>query len=393
MSADNRTAMLTTTLPVSSIITVIATTAITDLSANALTGNLTSQFTTAATPPSSSPSIVTMRPGYGATGVPTSSVITLFANAPLNTSTVNGGVHVSQNGVLVSGSANTIGDGTSVEFVPTGSFTYGALIEVNVDQTVTDQYGNPLTAFYGSFTVVGNPTTTAPAVIAASPTNGAQGVPLNAAVFVQFSQALNPSSVSSSTAYLTDQNNSIVPATVTLLPSGNTIEIKPSSNLTAGTSPTSTSYNVNVTIGVQNTSGVALAGLYSGYFYTGTAVDTTAPTVLGVAPPNNQQNVGLNGLVVVTFSEPINPITANSNTVSLSYGTPATAIPTSVSFNSTNTQVTFTPTAPLPPSTTVTVAISTSVQDVAGNAVTAQSPRSRLRQPRTLLVRRLRLHR
>ncbi len=373
MSADNRTAMVTTTLPASSIITVIATTAITDLYGNALTGNLTSQFTTALTPPNSGPSIVTMRPGYGATGVPTSSVITLFANAPLNASTVNGGVHVSQNGALVSGAANTIGDGTSVEFVPTGSFTYGALIEVNVDQTVTDQYGNPLTAFYGSFTVVGNPTTTAPAVIAASPINGAQGVPLNAAVFVQFSQALNPSTVSSSTAYLTDQNNSIVPATVTLLPSGNTIEIKPSSNLTAGTSPTSTSYNVNVTIGVQNTNGLALASLYSGYFYTGTAADTTAPAVLGVAPPNNQQNVGLNGLVMVTFSEPIDPITANSNTISLSYGTPATAIPTSVSFNSTNTQVTFTPTTPLPPSSTVTVAVTTGILDVAGNAVTAQS--------------------
>ena len=214
MSADNRTVMLSTTLPVSSAITLIATTAITDLYGNALTGSLTSQFTTAATPPNSGPSIVTMRPGYGATGVPTNSVITLFANAPLNASTVNGGVHVSQNGALVSGAANVIGDGSSIEFVPTGSFTFGALIEVNVDQTVTDQYGNPLTAFYGSFTVVGNPATTAPALVATSPTNGAQGVPLNAAVYLQFSQALNASSVSSSTVYLTDQNNSIVPATV-----------------------------------------------------------------------------------------------------------------------------------------------------------------------------------
>jgi hypothetical protein len=314
-----------------------------------------------------------MRPGYGATGVPANSVITLFANAPLGASTVNGGVHVSQNGALVSGATSVIGDGTSIEFVPNGSFTYGALIEVNVDQTVLDQYGNPLTAFYGSFTVAGNPTTTAPAVTATSPLYGAQGVPLNAAVFVQFSQALNPSSVSSSTAYLTDQNSSIVPATVTLLASGNTIEIKPNSNLTAGTSPTSTYYQVNVTTGVQNTSGIALGALYNGYFYTGAAADTTAPTVLGVAPPNNQQKVGLNGLVVVTFSKTINPITANSNTISLSYGTPSTAIPTSVSFNATNNQVTFTPTVPLPPSTTVTVAITAGVQDAAGNSVTAQS--------------------
>ena len=373
MSADNLTAVLTVTLPVSSTITVVATNGITDLSGNPLSPNFTSQFTTGATPPSSGPSIVTMRPGSGATGVPASTVITLFANAPLNASTLSGGVHVSQNGVLVSGAVNAIGNGTSIEFVPNGSLTYGAFIEVNVDQTVTDQYGNPLTAFYGSFTVAGNPTTTAPVVVATSPTYGAQGVPLNASVFVQFSEALNSATVSSATAYLTDQNGTVVPGTTTLLPSGNTIQIKPSSNLTAGTSPTSTYYQVNATTGVQNTSGVALASQYYGYFYTGTATDTTPPTVLGVAPPNNQQNVGLNGLVVVTFSKPMNPITVNSTTVSLSYGTSSTVIPTTISFNSAVTQATFTPTAPLPPSATITVAITSGVQDLAGNAVTAQS--------------------
>ena len=236
MSANNRTAMLTTTLPVSSTITVIATPAITDLNGTALTGALTSQFTTATTPPNSGPSIVAMRPAYGATGVSVNSVITLFANAPLNPSTITGGVHVSQNGVVVSGTANTIGDGSSIEFVPAASFPYGALIEVNVDQTVTDQYGNPLNAYYGSFTVAGNPATTAPILIATSPVNGAQGVPLNAPVLLQFSEPLNPSSVSGSTVYLTDENNSIVPATVTLLPSGNTVQVKPSSPLLPSTS-------------------------------------------------------------------------------------------------------------------------------------------------------------
>ena len=373
MSADNLTAVLTVTLPVSSTITVIATPAIADLSGNALTGNLTSQFTTGATPPSTGPSIVTMRPGSGATSVPASTVITLFANAPLNASTLTGGVHVSQNGVLVSGVVNAIGNGTSIEFVPNGSLTSGAFIEVNVDQTVTDQYGNPLTAFYGSFTVAGNATTTAPVVVATSPTYSEQGVPLNASVFVQFSQALNSATVSSSTAYLTDQNGSVVPSTTALLTSGNTIQITPSSNLTAGTSPTSTYYYINVTTGVQDASGVGLASAYQGYFYTGTGTDATPPTVLGVAPPNNQQNVGLNGLVVVTFSKPMNPITVNSTTVSLSYGTSSTVIPATISFNSTVTQATFTPTAPLPPSATITVAITNGVQDLAGNAVTAQS--------------------
>ena len=55
MSADNRTATFTATLPPSSTITVVSSPGITDLSGNALTTNLDSQFTTAATPPSFRP--------------------------------------------------------------------------------------------------------------------------------------------------------------------------------------------------------------------------------------------------------------------------------------------------------------------------------------------------
>ena len=289
-----------------------------------------------------------MLPGNGSTGVPANAVITLFANAPLNASTVTGGLHIVQNGVTLAGTTNITGGGTSIEFVPS-ALTYGALVEIHLDSTITDQYGNPLTAFYGSFTVVGNPATTAPVVVADSPTVGATGVPLNASGFIQFSQALMASTVNSSTVYMMDQNSNLVPSTVTLLASGNTIQIKPSSPLTAGTSQTSTYYYVYVTTGVQNSSGVPFAG-YNFYFYTGTAADTTAPTVLGVAPVNNQQNVGLNGLVEVTFSKPINPLTVSSTTVSLSYGSTPTQIPTTVTFDSTNTYVTFTPVEPLPAS-------------------------------------------
>ena len=96
------------------------------------------------------------------------------------------------------------------------------------------------------------------------------------------------------------------------------------------------------------------------------------PPVLGVAPTNNQQNVGLNGLAEVTFSKPINPLTVNSTTVSLSYGSTPTQIPTTVTFDTTYTYVTFTPVEPLPASTTMKLTIG-GVQDVAGNTVTTQS--------------------
>jgi len=92
-----------------------------------------------------------------------------------------------------------------------------------------------------------------------------------------------------------------------------------------------------------------------------------------VAPPNGFQNVALNGIVVLTFSKPINPTTVDSTTVSLSYGTTPTQILTTVTFDATDTYVTLTPVELLPPNTTIKLSITNGLQDVAGNGLTAFS--------------------
>ena len=123
ISQDNRTVILNyngATLPAGATITVTATSQITDLSGNAL-ANTTSQFTTAAGVLTSAPYVISMRPGNGATLVPTNSVITLFTSAPMNAGTLTGALYVSQNGTLISGTTNVGSNGQSIEFTPSSA--------------------------------------------------------------------------------------------------------------------------------------------------------------------------------------------------------------------------------------------------------------------------------
>src|SRR5439155_18973944 len=108
MSSDNRTLTLFgLSLPAASVISVIVTRGATDLSGNVLT-DFQSQFTTAPSFDTSHGSVVNQRPGNGATGVAVNTTITLFANKPLDPTTVRAAIHVSQNGKLDSGTVTLI---------------------------------------------------------------------------------------------------------------------------------------------------------------------------------------------------------------------------------------------------------------------------------------------
>ena len=119
-----------------------------------------------------------------------------------------------------------------------------------------------------------------------------------------------------------------------------------------------------------NTNGVAAPVAYL-YFTTGTATDSTAPTVVSVGPPTGATDVGVNALVVVTFNKAVNPISVTGATIQISGGG-QTEIPSSISFDPTNTTVTITPQMPLAANTLTTITIN-GVTDAQGNAVTPKT--------------------
>jgi YD repeat-containing protein len=368
-SADNRVVSISplgALLPGSSTLAVVVTSGVQDLSGNAL-ANFESQFTTAAAFDVAHPSVFSQRPGNGATGVPVNASVVLYVNEPMNTATISGALHISQNGVLVAGTTQVTDGGQTIQFTPSSPFAYSATIQVFLDNTALDADGSSLASYQGSFTTVPDPTTTAPTIVSTNPLSGTGVIPTNVAFDIGFNQTLNSATVNTTNVILRQgvSGGTVVPSTVSLLTGGTVIQITPNATLAANTS-----YNYQITSGVQNANGLAFAGqLFS--FTTGAGPDTVVPTIAFLSPHNGLVNVGDNASISLVFSKPINQLTVNGSTIQL-VGGGTTAVPDSITLSNTNHNVQLVPHAPLPDATLMTLTIS-GVTDVAGNAVPTQT--------------------
>ncbi|WP_210412371.1 Ig-like domain-containing protein [Pseudarthrobacter sp. NIBRBAC000502772] len=211
--------------------------------------------------------------------------------------------------------------------------------------------------------------TTAPTVTGTSPTDGATGVAVTANVTGTFSEAMNASTVTSSTFTL-KAGTTTVPAAVTYSSTGNVATLNPTADLTANTTYTATIESGPT--GVKDVAGNALATDKTWTFTTAPAGggDTTPPTVTGTSPTDGATGVAVTANVTGTFSEAMDASTVTSSTFTLKAGT--TTVPAAVTYSSTGNVATLNPTADLTANTTYTATIEsgpTGVKDVAGNAL------------------------
>ncbi len=103
--------------------------------------------------------------------------------------------------------------------------------------------------------------------------------------------------------------------------------------------------------------------------------DNTAPTVLSTIPASNANNIITNAVVNVVFSEPIDPLTVNSNSIDL-HDAANTLIPATVSYSPSTNAATLTPNANLAYATLYTVSVKGGltdprIKDIAGNSLAA----------------------
>ena len=155
---------------------------------------------------------------------------------------------------------------------------------------------------------------TAPTVDPVSPANGATGVALATNVEATFSEAMNSTTLDSSTFTLKKQNSSTtVAATVTYDSNSRKATLDPGSNLEANTSYTATVKGGS--IGVKDTAGNALGQDYSWTFTTAPSSDNTAPRVTGATPTGTGVVRGTN--VRATFSERMSPTSITKSTLKL----------------------------------------------------------------------------
>jgi hypothetical protein len=204
-----------------------------DLAGNTLASNYTSSFTTASVD-NTPPTVTTVSPASGATGVTaTANAVANFSEA-INSSTVTGSTFQLRDAAnnLVLGAIST--SGSQITLDPSaslaGAATYTATI-IGGASGVKDLAGNALaSSFTWSFTTA-TVDNTPPTVTSVSPLSGATGVSAGTTVIANFSEAINSSTVTGTTYQLRNSANTLITATVST--SGSQITLTPSAPLTA----------------------------------------------------------------------------------------------------------------------------------------------------------------
>jgi hypothetical protein len=189
--------------------------------------------------------------------------------------------------------------------------------------------------------------------------DGATGVPINHKLAVTFSEEMDPATINATTFTLYD-GATAVSGTVTY--SGVTAVFRPTADLDPNTT-----YIATITTGVENLAGNSLANDYVWSFTTDAAADATAPIIALTVPANLETGIAINTKITATFSEAMDPSTIDTATFTMVQG----IVPVSGAVTYAGLVATFTPTDNLADTTTYTATITTTAEDLNGNALAA----------------------
>jgi hypothetical protein len=352
----------TTNLAVNTIYTATITTGAQDLAGTPLAGNYVWTFRTV--PGSAPPVVIFTIPTNGATGVPINQSVSATFSEAMNPSTISDTTFTltGPGDVAVTGVVTYVPAGSVATFTPGASLALSTTYTATITTGATNLAGTALASNYTwSFTTAATGTSAAPTVILTIPLNGATAVPLNQTVSATFSEAMNPTTINSTTFTLTGPGTTAVDGLVSYAAIGNTLTFTPSVNLAPNTLFTAT-----ITTGAQDLAGNALAADYVWTFTTGATVLTTAPEIVSTIPANAATNVPLNQRVNATFTEAMNPLSITTATFQLT-GPGGTALAGTVSYDALDFIATFTPAAPLLINSSYTATLTTGVTDLEGN--------------------------
>jgi uncharacterized protein (TIGR03437 family) len=305
------------------------------------------------------PTVTSTIPGDLVTSVPIGNALTATFSEAMNPATINSTTFTLQDGgTPVPGTVSYVG--VTATFAPSSNLAPSNLYTATITTGAADPSGNALAANYvWTFTTGGGVNVTMPTVISTVPSSGATNVPIGNALIATFNEAMNPTTITSTTFTLQNGITAVAGA-VTYV--GVTATFTPS-----GTLAPNALFTATITTGAKDLGGNALAANYVWTFTTGATRDTTPPQVISTVPANGAAPVGPALNVVANFSEVMNPLTINTATFTLKQGT--TPVTGTVSYA--GTSATFRPVSNLAPNTLYTAEITTGAADLSGNLLPA----------------------
>jgi Ice-binding-like/Bacterial Ig-like domain len=276
--ASSDTAIFTpsTALALSTLYTGTITTGATDAYGIALASNFVWSFTTNSSA-CAPPTVISVTPPNGTAGVCPNSVVTATFSEAMNPATITAATFT------LTGPGTTAVAGVVTYTASTATFTPSSALALNTLYTATittgaqDASGNALASnFVWSFTTSSS-ACAPPTVISVAPPNAATGICPNTLVSATFSEAMNASTINTTTFTLTGPGNTSVGGTVSYVVSSYVATFTPTAPLALNTL-----YTATITTGAQDLSGDPLAANYVWTFTTSaTACQATVP--LGTA--------------------------------------------------------------------------------------------------------------
>lgn len=352
-----------TTLAANTTFTATVSTAAKDPVGNPLAAPFSWVFTTGSSLDTTPPQVTFTSPAQTATGAPLNrSIVVLFTKGmdptTLNTSSFTVSSASTGPGPVTQVQGSVVLFGKAVEFVPSTNLSARAAYTAVISSAM-DLSGNALPASYvWTFTTGATIDKTTPTVIASIPVNGATSVPTDNKLNLTFSKAMTPTNFVSSVISLVPAGGTNIGGLLSYGGDGGTFT--PSTLLTADTQYTAT-LNTSITDLANN----ALSQNFVWAFTTGASKSTVTPSVTATVPASGALSASLNGGINATFNEPIDPLTIESGTFTVSTG--GVNIVGTVYAN--GTVATFVPFTNLTANATYTATLTTGVKDLNGNAL------------------------
>lgn len=235
---------------------------------------------------------------------------------------------------------------------------------LTLSDTITDLAGNALAPTTTSFKTGtqtsdnNDGTTPPPAVTSTAPTDGVVDVGANVKVVAVFNNPMNSATIDNTSFTLQDKNQATVAGTVSYNPNTLAAELERTTNLTP-----STEYTATITTAVQDDAGNALSQDFTWTFTTATPLAVTS-----TAPIDGAIDVGTDVKVIAVFNNDMKPATIDDTSFTLQ-GDSESAIVGTVSYNSDTLTAALEPNSDLTASKQYTAAITTAVEDAAGDSL------------------------
>lgn len=307
------------------------------------------------------PTVTSTDPLNNATGVTLNHLMVITFSEPMNMATITS-VTVTLNQASTPVSGVVTYSGNIATFTPSANLVPNKLYTGTITTGAMNMGGHGMVGNHTfTFTTGTVADITAPTVLSTDPLNNATGVAVKKVVKLNFSEAMDPLTISSATFTL-KQGTTAVAGAVTY--TGTTASFTPAANLEYNKVYTGT-----ITTGAKDMTANALAVNKTFSFTTVAVQDVTVPTVLSTNPLNNATGVDNNKVVSLSFSEEMDPLTITASTFTLKQGT--TAVTGTVAYS--GTKATFTSASKLAVSTVYTATITTGAKDLAGNALAANT--------------------